>query len=577
MRPREVMILYLGHVVVLALAGSTVGGVLGALIPVWVSELRPDLIPVTVQGSLSVTLTPLMQGIFIGAAVAFLFSLLPLTRVWQVAPARVLRDEAEPLPIPLRVRLFSMLAVLFGVWGAAHLQSKDWKLSLGFTAGLGSLAAVLWLGARFLHWGVGKFPRRHLPVTVWQGAAALARPGAGTTGSIVTLGLGTLVVLGITLVENALENEIATALPNDAPSLYVWDVQPDQWDRVEELCLANGAGNARAVPVVMARLSAVDGTTVEEILAQERSLRQLPTETSRRESSTEGDSRESTNSSESSQNMQPQRKRWVLTREQRITWMDELSPDNVIVDGELWSDPDVAEMSLEVEFARDLGAKVGSILQFDVQGVPIEFKVTTLREVEWRSFSVNFFLVAEPGVLDDAPGFVLSAIQVPAQHEQQLQDSLTSEFPNVTVIRVRQILDQVTAVLGQIALGIRLLGGFAVVTGLVILIGGIASTQLRRRREAALLKTLGVTRSGVAALFAWEYALTGAVAASLGAMGAYGLTWLFLSEVMEIDAMPSMAITLFAIAGTLLLAVIGGLLASLRALWVRPLQVFREL
>jgi putative ABC transport system permease protein len=144
------------------------------------------------------------------------------------------------------------------------------------------------------------------------------------------------------------------------------------------------------------------------------------------------------------------------------------------------------------------------------------------------------------------------------------------------VIRVRSIIERVSSILDQVALGVRLLGGLAVLTGLVILIGTVAATQLRRAREAALLKTLGVTRARVAAMFAWEYALRGAVAGLLGALGAYALALGFTTQVLELSRAPSVALCVAAVVCATLLSVLGGLLASVRALVVRPLFVLRQ-
>jgi putative ABC transport system permease protein len=270
------------------------------------------------------------------------------------------------------------------------------------------------------------------------------------------------------------------------------------------------------------------------------------------------------------------RANWVLTREQRVTTLKTLPASNTIIEGSLWSDPNAQEMSVETDFARDMGAKLGSRLTFDVQGVPVEFVVTSLRAVEWRSFSVNFFLVAEPGALDDAPQFVLAAARVPATAEQPMQDEIARLYPNVTFLRVRQLLERAAAILDQGALAVRLLGAFAAATGLIILSGAVAASQLRRAREAALLKTLGLTRIRVASMFAIEYALAGAVAGAIAAAGAYLLTWLFTHSVLDLSTTPSLRLCAAGWAITVALSILAGLAASARALRVSPLAVLRE-
>ncbi|HMI90288.1 MAG TPA: FtsX-like permease family protein, partial [Polyangiales bacterium] len=506
MRPREVLLLYLGHVLLLAIAGSALGALLGASLPSLVLSAHPELAPRELAFALPVA--AVLRGMLLGVGVALAFSVPPLTAVWQVSPARVLRAEVAPLPIPLAVRALAGVALAASVLIAAYVQTGELRTTLFFSGGVAALAAVLWLAARGLLRAIASLPRARLPVIAWHGAAALTRPSAGTTGSIVALGMGTLVVLGVALIEDVLAREVAQALPKDAPSVFLVDVQPEQWPEVERIVRAHRATELQSVPVVMARLKAVAGRTVGALVAErEAALRKAPTGQRDRAGDQE-------------------RPRAMLTREQRITMLRTLSPSNEIVAGALWSRPDMDnEISLEQEFARDLGAGLGSRLTFDVQGVPIEFVVTSLRKIEWRSFSVNFFLVAEPdGPLADAPRVVLGAARIPAELEQSAQNQLAERFPNVTVMRVRALIERAAELLAQVATAVRLLGAFAALTGLVILAGAVASTQLRRAREAALLKALGVTRARVAGLFAVEYALTGSVAAFMAAFGAYALT-----------------------------------------------------
>lgn len=559
MRPREVLRLYLGHVTLLALIGSVLGAVIGAALPSLVLAAYPQLAPAELLGI--VPFAALARGVLLGVGVALVFSVPPLTAVWQVSPASVLRAEVAPLPVPRAVRIASFLVLALGIVLAALAQTRDLKLALSFAAGVSGLAGLLWLCARGLLVVVGRVPRARLPVLVWQGAAALARPSAGTTGSIVALGLGTLVVLGITLIEGVLMREVATALPKDAPSAFLIDVQPDQWPEVEQLVRKHGAQHIQSVPVVTARLRAVDGRSVDE-LVKERERAE-----GSRARAAQGD-----------RARDEERPRQMLTREQRITTLEQLSPSNEIVAGALWDKPGVPnEISVEQDYARDLGATLGSKLTFDVQGVPIDFEVTSLRKVDWRSFSVNFFLVTEPGgPLEDAPRTVLGAARLPPSQEQATQDALAVRFPNVTVLRVQPMIDRAAELLSQIALAVRLLGAFAAVTGLVILAGAVASSQLRRAREAALLKALGLTRARVASLFAVEYALAGAVAATLATLGAYGLVTLFTRNVLDLSTPPSWAASLLGWLATVVLSVAAGLLASARALRSPPLAVFRE-
>jgi putative ABC transport system permease protein len=322
-------------------------------------------------------------------------------------------------------------------------------------------------------------------------------------------------------------------------------VQPDQWNDVRDLLETEGATSLSNVPVVTARLASLDGVDVATLADARRS------------------------------DDEPARAKWMLTREQRLTWMRDLPKDNRIVEGELWSDPAALEISVEEDFARDLGAKLGSKLVFDVQGVQIELVVTSIRRVEWESFGINFFLVAEPGALDSAPHFELAAARLDADSESRAQDELAQEFPNVTVIRIRSILEKVMRVLARLAIGVRVLGSFTILTGIVILCGVVSASSLHRAREVALLKTLGVTRAGVVLLFAVEFALVGLIAGLIGSVGALALAWIFLEQVIELEpSLPWWSIGAAGL-GAAALAAICGLAACARALATRPIESLR--
>jgi putative ABC transport system permease protein len=538
--PGEVLGLYLGQTALLGLAASLAGVAAGIGVALVVPHLLGDLLPAAAVDPFQ----PLAaaRGLALGIGVALLASLPPLAAVRRVPPARVLRRDAEPLAASRWATAGTAAAVVAGVFLLATAQSGSPDMGARFTAGLaltaGVLAAAAWgltrLTARLRRAG----PRR--PLALAHGLAALARPGAATLGAIVALGLGVLVVLAMSLVQQRFSSRLATEFPRNAPSVFLIGIPPDQWPGVRRLLQDAGAERIDSVPVVTARLTAVDGKSTEELAS--------------------GDKRS---------------RRWAFTREQRLTYLATLPADNRLVEGKLWSDPKAAEVSVEEEFAGELGAHLGSILSFDLQGVPLDLKVTSIRSVDWETFGINFYLVVEPGVLEEAPQQRLAAARLPAGGEQHLQDLVAARFPDVTLLNVREILSRVAAVLERVGFGVRLLGGFTVLAGIAILAGSVSAGAARRGREVALLKTLGTTRFGVAATFAVEYALVGLTAGVIGAVGAGVLAWAVLTRGMDLDWSFAPRPYLVAVAATVALAVGAGLAASFRALARHPVEVLR--
>lgn len=548
-RPREIFLLHLAQVVMLAVAGSLVGAIAGQIILLLAPRLLAGLLPIASFSAWQ----PLaaLRGLGLGLGVALLFCLPPLLAAGRVPPVRVLRRDAEPLPVSLGIRLSLTMALIAGIWGVAAVQSGSARLGGQFALGVGAVAAVLAIASWAVVRAVRTLPRpRSLPLR--YGLAALARPGAATLGAITALGLGVLVVLGMSLIESQLSRSLTQNLPTDAPSAFLIDIQPRQWEALRSLLEDEGVQSIDSVPVVSARLSAVDGRTVSEMVATE----------------TDNDP---------SQSGEPQDtdRRWAFTREQRLTTLDTLPEDNKIIAGALWSDPQQPEVSVERDFANELEVGVGSTLSFDIQGVPVELLVTSVRTVDWQTFGINFYLVVEPGALAGAPETRIAAVQLPPDNEQRIQDLIAGRFPNVTLFRIREVLEKVAAILDRLGTVVRLLGGFTVAAGIVILAGSISAGSLRRAREVALLKTLGATRRGVTSILATEYALVGLVAALIGAGGASVLARYVLIHGMEVTWQLAPARL---VAGTLItvaVTVAAGLGASRRALARRPLEVLR--
>ena len=560
-RPREVLRLYLGQTAALGFAGSLAGVAAGVAVQLAAMRLLAGALPVEHVSAWQ----PMAwgRGLLLGVGVALVASLPPLVAASRVPPIRVLRRDAEPLPPSRRAVAGSVLASLAVLVGLAAWQAGSLLRGLLFTGGLVVAAALLALASA----GLGRLaarPRERSRLWLRHGLAALGRQGASTTSGIVALGLGVLVLLTMFLVERGLAAELEKDLPGTAPTAFLIDVQPDQWPGVEALLSAHGADNVDSVPMVMARVAAIDG----------RGSGELQAEVAAPDPSASGEARQG----------RPGRERWALRREQRLTYLNALPEGNRVtasvheaaVATAPWAEDGVDEISVEREFATELGVDLGSVLTLDVQGVDLDLTVTSLREVDWSTFGINFFLVVEPGVLEHAPQSRLAAARLPAGGEQRLQDALAAAYPNVTVVRTREMLEKIATTLGRLALGVRLLGGLTIFAGLAILAGAVSAGQVRRGAEVALLKTLGMTRRQVVATFATEYALIGLVSGLIGAVGGVVLAWLTLTKGMEVGWRFEPLWLAAAVMATVALSAVAGLMASAGALRKRPVEVLRS-
>jgi putative ABC transport system permease protein len=274
-----------------------------------------------------------------------------------------------------------------------------------------------------------------------------------------------------------------------------------------------------------------------------------------------------------------QERAFYFTREYVLTYADEPPAGNSITRGRWWTRDEAAGralISVEDMAARRLGVDVGSRLTFDVQGVPIEAEITSLRKVDWQSMTMNFFVIFSPGALAGAPATYVATARVPAAAEPGLQNAVVAAFPNVTAVPVRDILERVSAVLGEIALAVRLIAVFTVATGVVVMAGALTATRYQRLYESVVLRTLGATRGAVARAFAVEYACLGVTAGVGGTLLAVALAWVVVHFLLDAPWTFEPAAMMAGVALTVVMAIAIGFLATFRLLGQKPLPVLRR-
>jgi putative ABC transport system permease protein len=272
---------------------------------------------------------------------------------------------------------------------------------------------------------------------------------------------------------------------------------------------------------------------------------------------------------------------WALRHDYRSTYRDSLTGTEKLVSGRWWDRaraPDsVGLISLEKGVAGDLAVKLGDEITWDVQGTALRTRVASLRDVEWRRFEPNFFVVFQPGVLETMPQMLVTLVRADSAGVRgRLQRSIAERFPNVTVLDLSQIQQALEGILDRGALIVRFLAFFSLVTGAIVLVGSVSASRLQRVREAVLLKTLGATRGQVLQVLVAEYLALGVLATLasvvLASLGGWALAhWVF-NAPYHLPALQLAGLTALLIGLTLGV----GLWNSAEMLKRAPLAVLRE-
>lgn len=543
---RTLLATYLVQMQALGVLGSLAGAGLGVAIqPALVGALGP-FAPFALEPKLDAWTVG--RGVAMGTLTALLAALWPLLAVRAVPPSLVLRSEVEAGAWRARRPWAAALPIAAGLVALAFWQAGSPKLGAIFVGASAAALVFLVLLARALVTLARSLPRPG--GLAWRhGLAGLHRPGGHTARAVVALGLGVMLLVAIALLEANLGRQIAFEQKRAAPSFFFMDVQPDQREAFSRLvAAANGGTSPALTPVVRARIAAINGAPVTRGLIDRRKA-EAPD------------------------------KIWYLTREYVLTVAAEPPPANAITRGRWWTAEDAARrprVSMEEDAARYLGVDVGGTLTFNVQGVPVEAEVMSLRKVDWQSLSMNFFAILSPGALDGAPATWVATARVPAAAETGLQDAVVAAFPNVTAIPVRAVLERVGAVLDQISFAVRFMALFSIAAGLVVMAGALAATRYQRLYESVILKTLGATRGAVARAFAVEYACLGAAAGVGGSLLATALAWVVLRFVLDVPWALEPGPLVAGVLATTAVSLVVGFLATFRLLGRKPLAVLRQ-
>ena len=536
---RLVFSTYLLQLGALAALGVAIGLTVGAALPFVAQSLIADILPVRARVALYAG--PLLVAASFGLLVSLMFALVPLLRARRVSAATLMRGAVVASGrIGWRdALLVGAVAVALAAFTVFTADSR--RIAAWFVLGAVGAFIAFPLLARLLMWAAARAGAPRL-AGLRLALANLHRPGAPTPIVMLSLGLGLTVLVATALIEGNLREQLTRRIPSDAPAFFFVDIQSTQMPAFEKAIAAiPGAGPLDKVPSLRGRIVKIDGKPVGEVAV-------------------------------------PSEARWAVEGDRGITYAATPPEGSRIVAGEWWPadyrGPQL--LSFDEALARAFGLGIGDTITLNVLGRDIEARIASLRRIEWTTLSINFVFVLSPGLLDRAPHTFLATVKATPEAEDAIFRAVTDQFPNVTVVRIRDAVETAATVLANIGLASRVIGLLSIVAGVLVLAGAMLATQQRRVHEAVVMKVLGATRSRIGAIFAWEFAALGlataAAALGVGTLAAWlvvrrlmNLEWTFLPGVAVLVAVGAMALTLaFGLAGTL---------AALRQ---RPLALLRN-
>lgn len=531
---RYITALFSLQMLVLAVLMSALGAVLGFAGQSGLALLLKDMTARALPGP---SLWPLASALIAGVVAVTGFSLPQLWRLRTVSPLRVLRRDLAPPPAGAQAVFLAAIGTLalLTPW-----QSGNQAMTATVLGGFLGTALLLAAGA---YGGIRVCARlRHGTGIAWRhGLANVARRADSSVAQVLAIGLGVTALLLLTLVRSDLLQSWRDRLAPGTPNYFLINIQPDEVAGLEAFLREHAAVTTELYPMIRGRLTRLND----------------------REINVDG--------------YKDARTQGLATREFNLSWASRLQEDNEVVQGRWW--PVVAdggvEFSFEQEIAERLGVKLRDRLTYNVAGRDITGTVSNIRIVDWDTFNVNFFVIANPGALDDLPATWITSFHLPHDRRSLLVE-VVRKFPSVTIIDVAALIDQVRAIMEQVSRTVEFVFGFTLLAGVLVLFATLQNTHDERRLEAAVLRSLGAGRAAIQKSLAAEFLALGFVAGLLAACGATLISWLLARFVFELPFEFNVLLWVFGPLSCTLVVLGTGMAGTREVLRVPPMVALRS-
>jgi putative ABC transport system permease protein len=541
----RVFAIYLVQVLLLALIGGAIGAVLGAILPFAVAWTFGAIIPLPLVPALHPA--ELALAMVYGLLTALAFALWPLGRAHDVPVGALFRDVVAAQPSwPRRIYIAFTAAAVLALGILAVLLAYDRRVAVIYVGVAAAVFVLLRLVGSLLM-VIARHAPRVRSTGLRMAVANIHRPGALTPTIVLSLGLGIALLVTVIEIDANLRQQFSNELPAKAPSFYFLDIPADQAKPFDAYVRRQApAAKLEEVPMLRGRIVSANGIRAEDIKPGEGAA-------------------------------------WVLQSDRGITYSGTVPEGSRVVEGKWW-EPDYSGpplVSFEKKIADGLGLKIGDPVTVNVLGRNITVKIANLRTLDWQNLGINFVMVFSPHAFDGAPHTHLATLTYadggsPAQ-EAAIIRAVADKYPMVTTVRVKDALDAIGALIGNLVLAIRGASALTLLVAALVLGGALAAGHRHRVYDAVILKTLGATRFRLLTAYTIEYLLLGTATAAFGVLSGSAAGWLIVTELMHRkfawQPLPALAATVAAVLVTVAL----GLAGPFSALGQKPAPVLRNL
>ncbi|MAR78950.1 MAG: hypothetical protein CMM18_01830 [Rhodospirillaceae bacterium] len=518
----HIFTIYLAQTILMSLLGILIGYILGIISGYIILKIFP--LGLAIEKKAYLDIETLILALSYGLITSLIFSLWPLAQAKDTKPSSLFRyisNSKKTIPSKFFILI---VGILFASQILLTIFLFDFSLnSIFFVLGGFSLISFFYLISNLTIYLLKQstFLKKYINVFVFTNILA---PNSPSTNLITCFGIGLTLLITISMVEYNLNKEINLSIKDTAPSFFIVDIQKSQYNSLEKLITEDEDFiELNSAPSLRGRLVKVKNINIEKYRLSDDA-------------------------------------KWLKRYDFGATFSKKLPINSFVIDGQWWSKnysgPPL--ISIDKDIAENLRVKIGDTLTFNILGRDITAKIANLREVDWQSFGINFFVIFSPGILENSPFSYLATAKVTKENEVKVYKKITENFPNITIIILKEAILTIMSTLDKISNAATGISALTILVGIFVLAGAISASYDARTYDSIILKVIGASPYYIFRLFLQEFLYLGIVTSIISVVIGIILSWAITTQLIGINFSLSMFSLIYPpILGVLLVSLIG--------------------